>query len=117
MGETRTTAAGGVLVISSVEGRALDVGLRPGDRLLGFSRKGKALRFGEARKIQRALSNSRTINVLVERPGEGNAGRRSSSQGDFLIRQQRANILRAESLGKVPPIGKKAHKKPLVQLS
>merc|ERR1711862_126036 len=102
---TRRAAAGGVLVVSSAEGPAAEAVLCAGDRLLGFARHGKPLRYGEAGKIQRALSCSRGIRVLVERPGEGNAGRRSSSQGDFLIRQQRANIIRAQCMGSPASFG------------
>mmetsp|Transcript_120914 Transcript_120914/g.269869 ORF Transcript_120914/g.269869 Transcript_120914/m.269869 type:complete len:402 (+) Transcript_120914:157-1362(+) len=40
------------------------------------------------------------LRVLVERPPAGKAARRSVSQGDYLLRVQRANVLRFQSQGR-----------------
>jgi len=112
---TKTVGGSGVLTVWTVDGVAIDSGLRSGDRLVGFDRKdGKGMQIGLPREMERALKAG-PLHVLVERPmptepsespakglGERSKrvySRRSSSQTDHLRRLQRARLM---SMGSLP---------------
>eukprot|EP00747_Dinoflagellata_sp_TGD_P223180 gnl/TRDRNA2_/TRDRNA2_94801_c0_seq1.p1 gnl/TRDRNA2_/TRDRNA2_94801_c0~~gnl/TRDRNA2_/TRDRNA2_94801_c0_seq1.p1 ORF type:complete len:143 (+),score=4.42 gnl/TRDRNA2_/TRDRNA2_94801_c0_seq1:213-641(+) len=95
----------GVLTVWSADDLAVAAGLKPGDRLLGFD-IGEGMQLGHPGKFQKLLlresfSQPSNLRVLVERPAAGTASRqsalkmqrlvsrRSTSQTDFFVRQQR----------------------------
>lgn len=118
---TRRMGGSGILTVWTVDEFADEAGLKPNDRFLGFDKSdGKGMQFGNAAKLQKMLlrdakDSPDVLDFLVERPAAGAAShqksnsklttlasRRSLSQTDFLLRQQRARDLQTQSMPTLP---------------
>merc|ERR1712032_573588 len=110
----RKMGGSGILIVWTVDEFAEKAGLGPCDRLLGYDKNdGKGIQVGSSDQLQKLVlrcadSPPAMLDILVERPAAGAtsrqsvlgcsvlASRRSSSQTDFLLRQQRARNIKAK---------------------